>query len=538
MATYTDNYQLTKPLYSEVADIATINNNMDKVDDIMHNSQISIADAYDQTQTYQLGEKVMYEMLLYRCVSAITTPEVWNPDHWERTTAADEGGNYVDVDEKFQTGLNVADIDVDGDQHTINVPYMTGATSQADGTAGLPPAPEAGDENKFFKGDGSWGEVAGSAEDIDYDNTDSGLSADNVQDAIDEVNDSLQIKYGTDNSDFVTDRYIAEELTLESSKYIKGADGAVSDIASALYVVADNIDVEGRTAVVVSGCATFANGICAFYDSSHDFLSWGLKAASGSTATIYRNELVAVPSGAKYMAVASMTTTAGNPYAALNDGYKLKKWTGLKWVCIGDSLTERNQRTTMNYHDYISKEMGITIINMGKSGSGYMRVGGSGDNFYQRALTIPTNADVVTIFGSGNDSIYMDDELGTATDTGTETLGGCINTTIDNIYSRIPTVQLGIVAPTPWDSSNPADETSGWSNYVELLRQICKIRSIPFLDLFHESNLRPWDASFKPYAYSKDGGSGVHPDETGHKLIAGRFRVFVDSLLGITDVES
>lgn len=187
MATYTDNYQLTKPLYSEVADIATINNNMDKVDDIMHNSQISLADAYDQTQTYELGEKVMYEMLLYRCISRIETPEVWNPSHWERTTAADEGGNYVDVDEKFQTGLNVADVDIDGDQHYIKVPYMTGATSQADGAGGLVPAPEAGDEDKFYKGDGTWGDVAGSAEDIDYDNTESGLVADNVQGAIDEV---------------------------------------------------------------------------------------------------------------------------------------------------------------------------------------------------------------------------------------------------------------------------------------------------------------------------------------------------------------
>ena len=223
--------------------------------------------------------------------------------------------------------------------------------------------------------------------------------------------------------------------------------------------------------------------------------------------------------------------------ASYISGYRLKKWTGLKWVCIGDSLTEHNSRTTTNYHDYIAKEMGITVVNMGKSGSGYKRVGGSGDNFYQRALTIPTDADVVTIFGSGNDSIYMSNDLGTATDTGTDTIGGCVNTCIDNIYSRIPAVQLGIVAPTPWDSSNPADTTSGWSNYVELLRQICRNRSIPFLDLFHESNLRPWDSSFLQYAYSKDGGSGVHPDETGHKLIAGRFRTFVDSLLGITDKE-
>lgn len=38
---------------------------------------------------------------------------------------------------------------------------MTGATASSAGTAGLVPAPAAGDENKALKGDGTWGEVAG-----------------------------------------------------------------------------------------------------------------------------------------------------------------------------------------------------------------------------------------------------------------------------------------------------------------------------------------------------------------------------------------
>ena len=32
-------------------------------------------------------------------------------------------------------------------------------------------------------------------------------------------------------------------------------------------------------------------------------------------------------------------------------------------------------------------------------------------------------------------------------------------------------------------------------------------------------------------AYSKDGGSGTHPDETGHKIIAPRFKGFLETLL-------
>ena len=38
---------------------------------------------------------------------------------------------------------------------------MTGATSSAAGTSGLTPAPSAGDEGKFLKGDGTWGTPAG-----------------------------------------------------------------------------------------------------------------------------------------------------------------------------------------------------------------------------------------------------------------------------------------------------------------------------------------------------------------------------------------
>lgn len=37
---------------------------------------------------------------------------------------------------------------------------MGGATASTDGTAGVVPAPEAGDEGKFLKGDGTWAEAS------------------------------------------------------------------------------------------------------------------------------------------------------------------------------------------------------------------------------------------------------------------------------------------------------------------------------------------------------------------------------------------
>lgn len=96
MATYTDNYNLKKPTYAEPANVKDINENMDMVDDIMHSSQVSLADAYDLNSTYNTGDKVMYEMLMYKCKEDGVTG-AWDASKWERTTAV-EGSGGADLD--------------------------------------------------------------------------------------------------------------------------------------------------------------------------------------------------------------------------------------------------------------------------------------------------------------------------------------------------------------------------------------------------------------------------------------------------------
>lgn len=49
----------------------------------------SIADTYDATATYSVGDIVMYNSLLYRCTTAIVTPEAWDGTHWIRITVED-----------------------------------------------------------------------------------------------------------------------------------------------------------------------------------------------------------------------------------------------------------------------------------------------------------------------------------------------------------------------------------------------------------------------------------------------------------------
>ena len=156
MANYTDNYNLVKPTMAETADIRTINGNMDTVDQIMHDTQISMADAFDANKQggYAIRDLVMYEFKLYQCIHPHTGP--WDAENWVRVNAAETGGNYIEITPTYQSGLKIADTDIDGDQDEINVPYFGGATAQQNGTGGAVPAPTSSDVGKFLSSNGGW----------------------------------------------------------------------------------------------------------------------------------------------------------------------------------------------------------------------------------------------------------------------------------------------------------------------------------------------------------------------------------------------
>jgi hypothetical protein len=49
-----------------------------------------VANAYDATQTYEIGDYVIYDKYLYQCSTAISSPEAWNSAHWTEVTIGDE----------------------------------------------------------------------------------------------------------------------------------------------------------------------------------------------------------------------------------------------------------------------------------------------------------------------------------------------------------------------------------------------------------------------------------------------------------------
>ena len=335
-----------------------------------------------------------------------------------------------------------------------------------------------------------------------------------------ELKDAYKINQSYD----LLDDYWINSGTFESRKYITPA-GVVEPTQSEVYTV-NTIAVETNEIYLIRGTANYGNSFYSIVDDNGNVIDKELSENSGDLQTY--EATITIPANAAYLNV------SGTWYdffckKKIKVISNTKPFINKKWACMGDSLTEKNAKASTHYYDYISNSTGIEIVNLGVSGSGYMNGAGSNKQFYNRVDSIPLDSDVVTIFGSGNDNQLP---LGNVSDTGTETVCGCINTTIDNIIERIPTVSLGIVSPTPWESYPPYLSTDNkMENMVTAMKQICEDRSIPFLDLYHCSNLRPWTEEGRAACYTKDNGSGVHPDETGHKLIASRFKAFIESLI-------
>ena len=359
--------------------------------------------------------------------------------------------------------------------------------------------------------------------------------------------------------------YVPETITWIPGKIIN-ASGNVANVANSdtAYRVSDYIPVAAGSTFRIRSASNYAHPFYSFFNSAYANVGIG-PVATSSGATQYLESTGTVPAGAVYMVtswVQKQETDPDDGYLSVyktadismdnyinmidldgsapeysvwipkNHGTWGRKWDGLKWVVIGDSLTDANNaRATKRYFDYVAEATGITVINLGASGTGYRNKGSGNNNaFWQRVNNIPTDADVITIFGSFNDGVG---NIGETADDNQTTLCGCFNTTIAGIFNHMTLANLGIVSPTPWETHNNFDSTLSTTGepYAQALEKVCYRWSVPFLNLYHDSLLRPWDATFRAAAYSHDDGGGTHPDENGHKLIAPRFEAFLDRLL-------
>lgn len=321
-------------------------------------------------------------------------------------------------------------------------------------------------------------------------------------------------------------RYTALTKTQTHTAYCISPNGSLLAVASGNnnYKV-DEYAVTSGGMYQISGSAYGNKCIYSFCDTNGTPIAW-YNADRTQTSGFYDMDalFVCAPYGATKLYVSYVTN-----HTSANLGKAEAGWRGLKWAAMGDSITDaNNERATKRYFDYISDATGISVVNLGKSGTGYKKAYNSNLPFYQRVDTVPTDSDVITIFGSGNDCSQT---LGTPTDATADTVCGCINLTIDGIRDRILGANLGIITPTPWVQYPTTTVGNKMDLYCDAIIEICRLKGVPCLDLYHCSNMLPWEADFRTAYYKHDDGNGVHPDEDGHKLFAPKIKAFLNTLL-------
>ena len=74
--------------------IENIINNSTSYDLISKPLSMTIADDFSTSSTYSVGDYVMYDYKLYKCISSVSTAGAWNASDWEECKVTNNAVRY------------------------------------------------------------------------------------------------------------------------------------------------------------------------------------------------------------------------------------------------------------------------------------------------------------------------------------------------------------------------------------------------------------------------------------------------------------
>lgn len=197
------------------------------------------------------------------------------------------------------------------------------------------------------------------------------------------------------------------------------------------------------------------------------------------------------------------------------------------WLVIGDSISEYNFRVKngRNYVYYVSGRFNCKVVNVAASGTGYITEHEGVKSWIERISEFPKEVDFITVFGALND---RSKDVGSFEDEQNDTFYGGLHTFYKKLISKYPTVPIGVITSTPrnycWG------ETGEFAEHVRAVIRVANHYSLPVLDLYSCSGLRPWNRKNNKRFFSCEFspcGDGVHLNEEGHKVIASKIFWFI-----------
>lgn len=208
---------------------------------------------------------------------------------------------------------------------------------------------------------------------------------------------------------------------------------------------------------------------------------------------------------------------------------------GLKWNCLGDSLTTLGWGSNM--YNIVSKKLGITPVNYGIVSStiaDYSNDGTTGNPMCVRYADMDDDADIVTVMGGVNDS---HSSIGTMGDRTNQTLYGACHTLFAGLIDKYPNAKIGIILTPQYGKGIPEYvETQGGDPDQEKLRakvnavrEVAEYYSLPVCDLFNHGGI----AGILPSTINRLlQGDYLHITTEGYKVLSRPLLAFIKDLIG------
>ncbi len=209
--------------------------------------------------------------------------------------------------------------------------------------------------------------------------------------------------------------------------------------------------------------------------------------------------------------------------------------TNKKIACLGDSITEGSAANeTHNYVYHLQKMSGAEVLNFGVAATRIAtrliphETPSWNDSFLLRAERMTDEYDVILIFGGTNDYARANPTpLGDLSSTDEHTFYGALKILYNKVISAHP--ETVVVAVTPLHrekEKNYGLEGLELLDYVNAVREVASLYSIPVIDLWNNSGIQAQNLEIMGLYLS----DGLHPTERGAKRIAERIYAFLKTL--------
>jgi len=206
---------------------------------------------------------------------------------------------------------------------------------------------------------------------------------------------------------------------------------------------------------------------------------------------------------------------------------------GKKAVFLGDSITEGVGVSDISkgYVNLVKEILGLSeTYNRGISGTRFaVQTAPSEEasfdkDFISRVAELPTDVDLVVVFGGTNDYGHGDAPFGDFTDRTGYTFCGACHVLFESLVNKYFDKKIMIMTPL----HRQFEEENGkfLKDYVDMIKKVAEFYSIPVLDMYAASGIQPQLEVIRN-AFCPD---GLHPNDEGNKIIAEKIVNFVKNL--------